>query len=103
LHAFQLEATWIEAGFMVVSLSLALTVPSSPGFIGVFQYVGQQALVVPFGSKFDAGTALAATLTAHLVYYLITTALGIVGLWRFGGSLSGLGRRIGRSAPTPTG
>jgi len=98
LHAFQPDASWVEAGFMVVSLSLAITVPSSPGFIGVFQYVGQQALVLPFGAKYDAGTALAATLTAHLVYYLITTALGIVGLWRFGESLSGLGRRIGRKS-----
>jgi hypothetical protein len=101
LHAFQPDASWVEAGFMVVSLSLAISVPSSPGFIGVFQYVGQQALVLPFGAKYDAGTALAATLTAHLVYYLITTALGIVGLWRFGESLSGLGRRIGRKPPPP--
>ncbi len=100
LHAFQPEATWVEAGFMVVSLSLALTVPSSPGFIGVFQYVGQQALVLPFGGKYDAGTALAATLTAHLVYYLITTALGVAALWRFGESFSGLGGRI-RGASTP--
>jgi hypothetical protein len=100
LHAFQPEATWIEAGFMVVSLSLALTVPSSPGFIGVFQYVGQQALVLPFGGKYEPGTALAATLTAHLVYYLITTALGVAALWRFGESFSGLGQRI-RTPPTP--
>ena len=102
LHAFQPKASWVEAGFMVVSLSLALTVPSSPGFIGVFQYVGQQALVLPFGGKYDAGTALAATLTAHLVYYLITTTLGIAALWRFGESFSGLGRRIrSSSAPPP--
>lgn len=94
LRAFQPQATWVEAAFMVVSLSLAITVPSSPGFIGVFQYVGQQALVLPFGAKYDAGTALAATLTAHLVYYLITSVLGILGLWQFGESLSGLGRRI---------
>jgi len=101
LHAFQSEATWVEAGFMVVSLSLALTVPSSPGFIGIFQYVGQQALVLPFGGKYDSGTALAATLSAHLVYYLITTALGVAALWRFGESLSGLGRRIRGTAAPP--
>jgi uncharacterized protein (TIRG00374 family) len=100
LHAFQPNASWVEAGFMVVSLSLAISVPSSPGFIGVFQYVGQQALVLPFGAKYDAGTALAATLTAHLVYYLITTGLGIAGLWRFGETLSGLGRRIGPRPPS---
>ena len=101
LYSFDSSATAVEAAFMIVALSLALTVPSSPGFIGVFQLVGQQALVLPFGTKYDAGSALAITLTAHLAYYLITSALGVIGLWRFGESFANLGRIItkGRSAP----
>jgi uncharacterized protein (TIRG00374 family) len=94
LRSFQADSTWLEAAFMVAALSLALTVPSSPGFIGVFQLVGQQALVLPFGGKYDAATALAITLTAHIVYYLITTAMGIVGLWRLGESFAGLWQAI---------
>jgi uncharacterized membrane protein YbhN (UPF0104 family) len=75
-------------------LSFAVTVPSSPGFIGIFQLAGQQALVLPFGSKYEATNALAITLTAHLIYYLLTTLLGIVGLWQLGESFAKLGRMI---------
>jgi hypothetical protein len=42
---------------------------------------------------------MAATLTAHLVYYLITTALGVAALWRFGESFSVLGGRIRGASP----
>lgn len=94
LHAYKPDATVVEAVFVVVALALAITVPSSPGFIGVFQYVGQQALVLPFGNKYDMSTALAITLTSHLIYYLITTGLGLVALWQFGESFANLGRMI---------
>lgn len=85
---------------MVVTLSLAVTVPSSPSFVGVFQLVGQQALVLPFGAKYDVATALAITLLAHLTYYLITTVLGIIGLWKLGGSFVKIGEPLtfGRQA-----
>ena len=94
LCAFQSDARLIEAAFMMVALSFAIAVPSSPGFIGIFQFVGQQALVIPFGVKYDAATALAITLTVHLVYYIPTTTVGVVGLWRLGESFVNLGRMI---------
>jgi uncharacterized membrane protein YbhN (UPF0104 family) len=80
---------------MMVALSFALAVPSSPGFVGIFQLIGQQALVLPFGAKYDASSALAITLTAHLIYYVLTTTLGVIGLWRLGESFMNLGRVIG--------
>ena len=80
----------------VVALAFAVAVPSSPGFIGIFQLAGQQALVLPFGAKYDASTALAITITAHLTYYLLTTGLGIVGLWQLGESFGHLGRTLTR-------
>ena len=94
LRAFQPDARVVEAAFMMVALAFALTVPSSPGFVGVFQLVGQQALVLPFGAKYDAAGALAITLTAHLVYYLLTTTLGVVGLWHLGESFVNIGRIV---------
>jgi glycosyltransferase 2 family protein len=94
LRAFQDDGSLVEAVFMVVALSFAVTVPSSPGFIGIFQLAGQQALVLPFGSKYEPTNALAITLTAHLIYYLLTTFLGIVGLWQLGESFAKLGRMI---------
>ena len=82
LRAFQPDATWIEAGFILAALSLAIAVPSSPGFVGVFQYAGQQALVLPFGDKYDPALALAITLAAHLMSYIITSFWGVLGFWQ---------------------
>lgn len=92
LHAARPDSTTIEAAFMVVALALVYTVPSSPGFIGVFQLVGQQALVLPFGDKYDARAALAVTMAAYLVYYSTTSLIGVLGLWRTGESFVRLGR-----------
>lgn len=94
LRAFESSASFTEAAFLQVALAFAITVPSSPGFIGVFQLAGQQALVLPFGAKYDAALALAIILTAHLLYYLFTSALGLIGLWKVGESFSNLGRGI---------
>jgi hypothetical protein len=103
LRAFQSDARVEEAAFMMVALSFAVAVPSSPGFIGVFQLIGQQALVFPFGAKYNAANALAITLTIHLTYYIFTTTLGVIGLWRTGESFVHLGQVIaGRRADRKT-
>jgi glycosyltransferase 2 family protein len=96
IQVFQPAGFFLEAVFMMVSLSFAVAVPSSPGFIGVFQFVGQQALVIPFGVKYTVSNALAITLIAYLVYYILSTLIGIIGMWRFGQSFSGLRRLIAR-------
>lgn len=98
LLAFRLDARPLEAVFMVVALALAISVPSSPGFIGVYQLAGQQALHLPFGDRYDPGTALAVTLVSHLVYFLLTSALGAVGLARSGKTFAELARTIVRHA-----
>lgn len=94
LFSFHSDASLIEATFLVVALSLSATVPSSPGYVGVFQFVGQQALVLPFGGKYDPSTALAIVLAAHLVYLVVPSLLGIVGLWRVGLTLGGVKRAV---------
>jgi uncharacterized protein (TIRG00374 family) len=98
LRSIQPEANLIEATFMVVALTFSLTVPSSPGHIGVFQLVGQQALVVPFPSKYTPASALAVALLSHLVFYLVTSGMGALGLWRLGTSLARLGAEARRPA-----
>lgn len=99
LRAFQPDASPVEAVFVVVALSFAVTVPSSPGFLGVFQLVGQQALVLPFGTKYEATHAMAIIMSAYLVYYLLTTLLGIIGLWRLGQSFANVGRLVKARKP----
>ncbi len=94
IRVFQPEGSLLEAAFMVVSLSFAVSVPSSPGFVGVFQLAGQQALAVPFPEKYSLGLAFACTMAAYLVYYLTTSALGAYGLGRLGLSFTALSKRI---------
>jgi glycosyltransferase 2 family protein len=101
LRAFEPDARVVEGAFMMVTLSFAVAVPSSPGFVGIFQFAGQQALMLPFGAKYDATTAFAITLTAHIVYYVPTTGLGLIGLWRLGESFFNLGRGL-KVAPQVT-
>jgi hypothetical protein len=94
LRAFRSDASVVEAAFMVIALSLAISLPSSPGFIGVFQFAGQQALVLPFGGKYDPATALAATLAAYLVWYVLTTFLGALGMWQTGETFADISRLL---------
>jgi len=99
LKGFRADATVVEATFMVVAICLAVTIPFSPGGIGVVQWVGQQALVLPFGARYDLTSALAVILTAHLAYYIVTCLLGLVGLSLFGLSFRNLRFRIREEPP----
>lgn len=81
---------WVEAAFMIAVVAIGISAPSSPGFIGVFQFVGQQALVLPFPERYSPASALSVALLTHLVYYVITNVLGMVGLSRAGISLANL-------------
>lgn len=96
IQIFQPAGLILEAIFMMVSLSFAVIIPSSPGFLGVFQFIGQQALVIPFGVKYSASNALSIALTAHLVYYILSTLLGIIGLWRISISFASIIQLVNR-------
>lgn len=90
LRAFQPEASILHAAFMVAFVSLAIAVPAAPGFVGVYQWAGQQALAGAFSGFYTPALALAIALVAHAVSYLFSTMLGVAGLWYFGASLKTL-------------
>lgn len=90
IEAIAPGATFVEPAFAIAAISLGLTVPSSPGFVGVFQFIGQQALVTPFPGRYTPSSALTIALLTHMVYYILTTALGVVGLARLGLSLGSI-------------
>ncbi|MBL8095862.1 MAG: flippase-like domain-containing protein [Anaerolineales bacterium] len=94
LWVFQPEGTLIEATFMIVTLAFAITVPSSPGFFGVYQAAGQFALATAFGAKYDAATALACAMACWVGYYAATTTIGAIGVTQIGASFAELGRKI---------
>jgi hypothetical protein len=99
LKSVRADATLVEATFLVVALCLAVTIPSSPGAFGVVHWVGQQALVLSFGAKYDLTSALAIILTAHLLYYITTSLLGVTGLSLFGLSFRNLRFRVEEEPP----
>ncbi len=99
LKGFRADATFVEATFLLVAICLAVTIPSSPGGLGVVQWVGQQALVLPFAAKYDLTSALAIILTAHILYYITTCLLGVAGLSLFGLSLRNIRFRIEEEPP----
>jgi uncharacterized membrane protein YbhN (UPF0104 family) len=80
-------ANLLESTFALTAIALGVALPSSPGFIGVFQLVGQQALAAPFPDRYTAASALTIALLNHAVYYVTTTGLGVAGLGRLGLSL----------------
>jgi hypothetical protein len=84
----------LHALFATVALSIGVSLPSSPGFVGVFQYIGQQALVQPFPGEYSLAAALAITLLAHLIYYVPTTLTGAFAVMRLGISVRGLRRPL---------
>jgi len=77
----------IEASFALTAIALGIALPSSPGFIGVFQLVGQQALVRPFPDRYTDASALVVTLFSHAVSYVTNSGLGLLGLARLGISM----------------
>jgi glycosyltransferase 2 family protein len=93
-------ARLIEAMFALTAIAVGISVPSSPGFIGVLQFVGQQALVLPFPDRFTPASALTVTLVYHAVGYGVSTTLGMVGLARLGLSLGAV-RKAPAAEPVP--
>ena len=64
---------------MTAALNLGVAIPSSPGFVGTYQWLGVAALGV-FGFASEAGLAFAIVMQA--VWYVPTTLVGAVLLVR---------------------
>lgn len=101
LEAVVPGSSLLEASFTTVAISLGISVPSSPGYLGVFQYVAQQALVVPFPDRYSPSAALTGALLIHAIYYVFSTGLGAVGLMRLGLSLGAV-RRAAQAPIVPS-
>lgn len=91
LRAFMPQASLLWAYFMLTVTLLGIAVPSSPGFLGVFEAAGVIALSV-FGVP--RGDALAASLLIHGIVYIVGSTLGVVAMTREGDTLVGVYRQI---------
>jgi glycosyltransferase 2 family protein len=78
-----LEIPFPVALLLLSGLGLGSALPSTPGYVGVYQFVAVTVLV-PFGIGRDA--ALAYILVAQVVSYVVVLMLGLPGLYILQGS-----------------
>jgi uncharacterized protein (TIRG00374 family) len=74
-RAVGVELTLVEAIFVTGAINLGVAIPSSPGFVGTYQWLGVSALAL-FGVSKEAGLAFAITMQA--VWWVPTTLVGAV-------------------------
>lgn len=95
LKAFVPEAKFMWAAFSVAVGSLGVAVPSTPGYIGVFEFATVTALGLLSISESDA---FAYALVSHALYLVVTVLLGLVGFSRESISVRDVFRRA-RTVP----
>jgi glycosyltransferase 2 family protein len=84
------------AGLAVASITaLGMTVPSSPGYIGVFELLSRETMVL-FGMAPER--ALSYGLVAHAVVYVVYSLLGLLGMAQQNLSYAQIQKRIASEA-----
>jgi hypothetical protein len=74
-RAVGIELTLVQAVFVTGAINLGVAIPSSPGFVGTYQWLGVSALAL-FGIGQESALAFAIVLQA--VWYVPTTLMGLV-------------------------
>jgi uncharacterized protein (TIRG00374 family) len=74
-RAVGVELSFLDAVFVTAALNLGVAIPSSPGFVGTYQWLGVSALAL-FGIGREEGLAFAIAMQA--VWYVPTTIVGAV-------------------------
>ena len=92
MMAFRIPAPFIAAVLQVCVTALGMTVPSSPGYIGVYHYLSVLALSL---FAVDRDLALSFALVLHFLSFAPLTMLGLVFVWKENLSL----RQVQTKAP----
>ena len=80
-YALDLTLALSEALLLVAALALASAVPSTPGYIGIYQFVAVTVLA-PF--DFSQSEALAYIIAFQALAYSVVSVWGFLGLWQLG-------------------
>ncbi|MEO1334178.1 MAG: lysylphosphatidylglycerol synthase transmembrane domain-containing protein [Myxococcota bacterium] len=86
-YAFGLDIGFMGMVLVMAVLTLGLSVPSAPGFVGVFEGLIITAVGL-YGITGDRAFAIA--LTVHLIHFIPGTLLGLIFAWRSGLQLTEL-------------
>jgi hypothetical protein len=79
MHALALQGTFSIALLLITGLGLGSALPSTPGYVGIYQFVAVSVLT-PFG--FSKTAAIAYILLAQALQYVLFTFWGGIGLVR---------------------
>jgi uncharacterized membrane protein YbhN (UPF0104 family) len=77
-HALGLHVTFPAAVLLLAGMGLGSALPSTPGYVGVYQFAAV-SILVPFGISRDG--ALAYSLVAQAMACLLVLAWGLPGLY----------------------
>jgi uncharacterized membrane protein YbhN (UPF0104 family) len=77
-RAFQIDESFLTIAFVGAAANLALSIPSSQGGVGPFQWVAKEALL-KFGVA--ANTAAGFALALHVLLVVPVTLVGLVAFW----------------------
>ncbi|MEO8369548.1 MAG: lysylphosphatidylglycerol synthase transmembrane domain-containing protein [Candidatus Solibacter sp.] len=78
-HALGFGVSFTTALLLITALGLGSALPSTPGYVGIFQFVTVSVLT-PFGIGHD--TALAYSFVSQALGYIVVVALGVPALYR---------------------
>ena len=82
-RAFGLPLDPVQVFILLAALGLASAIPSTPGYVGVYQLVAV-AVLVPFG--LSEAKAIAYIFAYQGVNYAVITLWGLIGLWKLSGA-----------------
>jgi uncharacterized membrane protein YbhN (UPF0104 family) len=99
LLAFDVTQPFVAALAVTSVTALGMTVPSSPGYIGVFEFLARETMVL-FGMT--AAAALSYALVAHAIVYVVFNLLGLLGMAQQNLSYAEIQQRISAEAQTST-
>jgi uncharacterized protein (TIRG00374 family) len=77
LLAFEPRQPFVAAMAMCSVTALGMTIPASPGYIGVFEFLGRETMVL-FGMGPER--ALSYVLVAHVIVYIVYNSLGLISM-----------------------
>lgn len=83
-EAFGLALTAPQVLFLLAALGLSSAIPSTPGYIGVYQFVAVSVLT-PFG--ISDSQAVVYILAFQAMTYVLVLVWGLIGLWRMNARL----------------
>ncbi len=83
-RAFGLALNPAQVFILLAALGIASAVPSTPGYIGVYQFVAVTVLV-PFG--LSESQSVAYIIGYQGVMYVVITLWGVIGLWNLRGAM----------------